>query len=62
MLFAGTDTLEDSVLSAYGVNVGGFTSGYSKQRGVFVSGDTGVTQPDVILLNSKYSIDDLRAD
>ena len=67
MLFAGAGTLEDAVLTAYGVNAGGVTGGYSRllgnpERGVFTPDGSAVQEPDFILLNNKYSIDDLRTD
>ncbi len=51
------DTFEHSVLSAFGTNIGepGIKYGYEKEYLVEF-------QPDLILLNSNYTIDDLLAD
>ncbi len=54
---ATKDTFESSVLSCFGTNVGAEGEGYSFPKEYLLE-----RQPDVVILNGKYTIDDLLAD
>lgn len=57
LTIATGDTFESSVLSCYGKNIGSEGSDYGYPKEYLVE-----FQPDVILLNDNYSIDDLLSD